>query len=79
MTQTKTNTNEKETKMTTSPIRMQQRPMEEDMNPNRRTAVLVGALFLISTATFIVSNALISPLLGSQDYLAAVADHWQLR
>src|SRR6266702_4360466 len=78
MTQTKTHTNEKETKMTTSPIRMQQRPMEEDLNPNRRTAVLVGALFLISTATFIVSNALITPLLDSQNYLAAVADHSQL-
>src|ERR1700738_4991793 len=78
MTQTKTHTNEKETKMTTSPIRMQQRPMEEDMNPNRSTAVLVGALFLISTATFIVSNALISPLLGSANFLAAVADHSQL-
>src|SRR5437660_4103915 len=78
MTQTKTHTNEKETKMTTSPIRMQQRPMEEDMNQNRRTAVLVGALFLISTATFIVSNALITPLLGSHNFLAAVADHSQL-
>src|SRR6266704_2348352 len=78
MTQTKTHTNEKETKMTTSPIRMQQRPMEEDLNPNRRTAVLVGALFLISTATFIVSNALITPLLGSPHFLAAVADHSQL-
>src|SRR6266513_4249312 len=78
MTQTKTHTNEKETKMTTSPIRMQQRPMEEDMNQNRRTAVLVGALFLISTATFIVSNALITPLLGSPNFLAAVADHSQL-
>jgi Domain of unknown function (DUF4386) len=78
MTQTKTHTNEKETKMTTSPIRMQQRPMEEDMNQYRRTAVLVGALFLISTATFIVSNALITPLLGSPNFLAAVADHSQL-
>ena len=78
MTQTKTHTNEKETKMTTSPIRMQQRPMEEDLNPNRRTAVLVGALFLISTATFIFSNALITPLLGSPNFLAAVADHSQL-
>ena len=48
------------------------------MNPNRRTAVLVGALFLISTATFIVSNALITPLLGSPNFLAAVADHSQL-
>src|SRR6266705_5421556 len=78
MTQTKTHTNEKETKMTTSPIRMQQRPMEEDMNPNRRTAVLVGALFLISTATFILSNALITPLLGSPNFLASVANHSQL-
>src|SRR2546428_8108668 len=78
MTQTKTHTNEKETKMTTSPIRMQQRPMEEDMNPNGRPAVLVGALFLISTATFILSNALITPLLGSPNFLAAVADHSQL-
>src|SRR5438094_5357792 len=78
MTQTKTNTNEKETKMTTSPMRMQQRPMEEDMNPNRRIAVLVGALFLISTATFIVSNVLMTPILGSHNLLAAVADHSQL-
>jgi len=78
MTQTKTHTNEKETKMITSPISIQQRPMEEDINPNRRTAVLVGALFLISTATFILSNALISPLLGSHNFLAAVADHSQL-
>ena len=78
MTQTKTHTNEKETKMTTSPIRMQQRPMEENMNQYRRTAVLVGALFLISTATFIVSNALITPLLGSPNFLAAVANHSQL-
>src|SRR6266700_4330132 len=78
MTQTKTHTNEKETKMTTSPIRMQQRPMEEDLNPNRSTAVLVGALFLISTATFIVSNALITPLLDSPNFLAAVANHSQL-
>ncbi len=78
MTQTKTNTNEKETKMTTSPIRTQQRPMKEDMNQYRRTAVLVGALFLISTATFIVSNALITPLLGSPNFLSEVSDHSQL-
>ena len=47
-------------------------------NPNRTTAILVGALFLISTATFIVSNALITPLLGSHNVLAAIADHRQL-
>jgi len=78
MTHTKTYTNEKETKMTTSSISMQQRPMEEDLNPHRGTAVLVGALFLISTATFIVSNALITPLLGSPNFLAEVNTHSQL-
>ncbi len=51
---------------------------EEDMNHYRRTAVLVGALFLISTATFIVSNVLMTPILGSHNFLAAVADHAQL-
>lgn len=78
MTHTKTSTNEKETQMTTSSISMQQRPMEEDMNPHRGTAVLVGALFLISTATFIVSNALITPLLGTPNFLAEVSTHSQL-
>jgi hypothetical protein len=47
-------------------------------NPNRKTAVLVGVLFLLSTATFIVSNALITPLLASHDFLAAIADHRRL-
>src|SRR5437588_9535155 len=78
MTQTKTYTNEKGTKMTTSSISMQQRSMEEDLNAHRRTAVLVGALFLISTATFIISNALITPLLGSPNFLSEVSDHSQL-
>jgi hypothetical protein len=39
----------------------------------RGTAVLVGALFLIATATFIVSNLLITPLLASHNVLAAIA------
>ena len=51
---------------------------EEDLTPHRRTAVLVGALFLISTATFILSNVLMTPILGSHNLLAAVADHSQL-
>ena len=46
--------------------------------PDRTTAVLVGALFLLSTATFIVSNALITPLLGSHNVLAAIADQRQV-
>jgi hypothetical protein len=52
--------------------------LEENSYPNRGTAVLVGALFLIATATFFLSNALITPILGSQNYLAAVANHSQL-
>src|ERR1700694_6305166 len=51
---------------------------DEEMNPNRRTAVLVGALFLLSTATFILSNVLRTPILGSHNLLAAVAAHSQL-
>src|SRR5581483_7287079 len=51
---------------------------EEALNPSRRTAVLVGTLFLISTATFILSNVLMTPMLGSHNLLAAVADHSQL-
>src|SRR5207245_4481416 len=43
--------------------------------PNRRTAVLVGALFLISIATFILTHALMTPLLSSRDFLAAIAEH----
>jgi hypothetical protein len=48
------------------------------INRNRRTAVLVGALFLISTVTFIVSSALITPLIAAHNVLAAIADHRQL-
>jgi hypothetical protein len=48
------------------------------MNSTRRTAVLVGVLFLAATATFVVSNLLITPILGSPDYLTAVARNSQL-
>ncbi|HEV2034444.1 MAG TPA: DUF4386 domain-containing protein [Candidatus Dormibacteraeota bacterium] len=44
-------------------------------NPTRRTAVLVGALFLVATATFFVSSVLITPLMplmGSPGDLTAV-------
>jgi Domain of unknown function (DUF4386) len=50
----------------------------DEMNPKRGTAVLVGALFLISTATFILSEQLIAPLLASHNFLAAVAGSSQL-
>src|SRR2546427_6251939 len=73
MTQTKTHT--------TSPKRMNEEETYMKAivyHTYRRTAVLVGALFLISTATFIVSNVLMTPILGSHNLLAAVADHSQL-
>jgi hypothetical protein len=41
-------------------------------NPTRRTAVLVGALFLVATATFLVSSVLLTPILSGPGYLAAV-------
>ena len=47
------------------------------MNTYRGTAVLVGALFLIATATFILSNVLITPLLASHNILAAIAANSQ--
>src|SRR5256714_4638393 len=85
MTQTKTNTTSpKRKKKEDTQMKAIMYPpdvlelKEEDRTPTKRTAVLVGALFLISTATFIVSNALITPLLGSHKFLAAVADHSQL-
>jgi hypothetical protein len=42
------------------------------VNTNRKNAALVGALFLGATATFLVSSALITPILSSPGYLAAV-------
>lgn len=52
--------------------------MVRNLRPNRRTAVLVGVLFLLSTATFVVSNALITSILGAHNDLASVANHSQL-
>jgi len=52
-------------------------PVTQSTETNGGTAVLVGALFLIATATFIVSNVLITPLLGSHNVLAAIAGNSQ--
>jgi hypothetical protein len=44
-------------------------------DPNGKTAALVGALFLVATATFFVSSAVLTPFLltvGSPGHLAAV-------
>jgi hypothetical protein len=52
-------------------------PVRQTTDTNRGTAVLVGALFLIATATFIFSNGLITPLLGSQNILGAIGSNSQ--
>jgi len=49
-----------------------------EIDAKRGTAVFVGAMFLLSTATFIFSNVLITPILASHNLMAAVAGHAQL-
>jgi hypothetical protein len=57
----------------------QQNPVQASsvLNTYRGTAALVGGLFLLSTATFIVSNVLITPLLDSHNVLGAIAGNSQ--
>jgi len=43
------------------------------MNSNRRTAMIVGALFIIGTVTGILSVVLYSPILNDPDYLTKVS------
>jgi hypothetical protein len=43
------------------------------MTSTRRTAVLVGLLFLIATATFLTADALITGVLDRPDYLISAA------
>lgn len=39
------------------------------MNMYRRTATIVGVLFIIATANFMIGQAIYAPILGSQDFL----------
>lgn len=43
------------------------------MNSTKVTARLVGALFLITTATYLTGNGFIESLLGTSDFLATVS------
>lgn len=45
------------------------------MNTTKTTARLVGALFLITTATYLTGNMLIESILGSSDYLALIGEN----
>ena len=42
------------------------------MNP-RKTAVIVGVLFITATVTYMLGSGLIDPILTSPDYLVNVA------
>ena len=45
------------------------------MDPNRRTALTAGALFIIATAASLLGTAIEQPALQGADYLAPVAGH----
>jgi len=39
------------------------------MNSNRKTAIIVGALFIMALVLFLIGQAIYEPILGSPDYL----------
>ncbi len=43
------------------------------MNPNRKTAIIVGVLFITATVAYSLSVVLLDPILGGSDYLTAVS------
>jgi hypothetical protein len=43
------------------------------MSDSRRTAVIVGVLFIVGTCAGVSSMVCTGPILGSPDYLAAVS------
>jgi hypothetical protein len=45
------------------------------MNTNRRTAKIIGALFLIAMVASILGGGLVESVLSAPDYLVAMADH----
>jgi hypothetical protein len=51
----------------------------EKMNKNRKTAIIVGALFIIATVAYSLSVILLDPILGGSDYLTmASANYYQV-
>ena len=43
------------------------------MNSNRKTAIIVGVLFLVATAAFMLGSGLIESILNDPDYLTKVS------
>jgi hypothetical protein len=54
-----------ENTMTTSNLQM----TKENMNTHRKTAIIVGVLFIIATAFLFIGEAFYKPILSSPDYL----------
>lgn len=42
------------------------------MKPNKKTARIVGILFLLATATYMTGSMLIDPIVNAPDYLMHV-------
>ena len=47
----------------------------EKMDPYRKTAIIVGALFITATVTYSLSVIYLDPILSSSDYLTKVAEN----
>jgi len=45
------------------------------MNKNKKTAIIVGALFIIATVAYSIGMILLDPILGSSDYLTRVFEN----
>jgi len=43
------------------------------MNPDRRTSLVTGLLFIAATAFSLVSTSIVGPILGASDYLASAS------
>jgi len=48
------------------------------MNQDRKTAIIVGVLFIVCTAATILSMSLLNPILDDPEYLTKLAGNWNL-
>jgi hypothetical protein len=45
------------------------------MNPHRKTAIIVGALFITATVAYSLSAILLDPIIGASDFLTSVSEN----
>jgi type IV secretory pathway component VirB8 len=48
---------------------------EEKMNSTRKTAIIVGVLFITATVTSSLYYVILTPILNAPDYLINVSEH----